>query len=61
MTNADWIRGMTDEELYRNVIAPCSCHATCIGCLMLGRRGKCMTESEEDAVMDWLESEHGEE
>lgn len=57
MTNGDWIRGMTDEELEKNVINPCSSFE-CGGCPMENWRGRCVTEAGKTIAMEWLESEH---
>ena len=63
MTNGDWIRSMTDEELYKNVIAPCYTYDDdCGECLWNNATGRCVISSnvKKDMGMEWLESEHEE-
>lgn len=57
MTNGDWIRSMTDDELEKNVINPCSSYE-CGNCPMRYKRGVCVAESSRTIALEWLESEH---
>lgn len=59
MTNGDWIRSLTDEELYRDVVAPCFTY-DCGGCPWKNAMGRCVINSnnKKDMGMEWLESEH---
>ncbi len=59
MTNADWIRSMTDEELAIEVLNSCDGRATCAGCPWKDARGKCVFESGKGMAMEWLEMERG--
>lgn len=59
MTNGDWIRGMTDEELYKNMVSPCDNYG-CGDCPWNNQMGKCMMGAKKDVAMEWLESEHAE-
>lgn len=59
MTNGDWIRGMTDEELEEKVFNVCN-HFSCGKCPIRNARGKCALNTDEDITMAWLESEHEE-
>lgn len=60
MTNGDWIRRMTDEELEKYVISPCYKYDICEECPMLDHFGRCVAEAEGSVVLDWLGSEHEE-
>lgn len=60
MTNGDWIRSMTDEELEKYVISACRNYAVCWECPMLDSLGRCVAGAERSAVLEWLESEHEE-
>lgn len=64
MTNGDWIRGMTDEELARHVINPCI-HYECGECPWKNARGKCVFNAgvrgkcaADNMAMEWIESGH---
>lgn len=59
MTNGDWIRGMTDEELTRDVIIPCHSYE-CDECPLRNWRGVCLFDADKNTVLEWLESEHRE-
>lgn len=62
MTNGDWIRSLTDEELYRNVVAPCFTY-DCGECPWRNAMGRCVINFSSDRKeigMAWLESEHEE-
>lgn len=59
MTNGDWIRSLTDEELAKNVINPCS-NYECGVCPMRDKRGRCVVECGSrcyDIAMEYFESE----
>ncbi len=59
MTNGDWIRSMTDEELEKYMLNQCN-NFDCWGCPMMNGRGKCVIGTDKDTAMEWLESEHEE-
>lgn len=57
MTNGDWIRSLTDEELEKYVINPCK-NYECGECPMYNMRGRCVVEAGKAIAMEWLESEY---
>ncbi len=57
MTNGDWIRSLTDEELEKHIIHPCH-NFKCGECPMKDGRGKCVAEAGQAIAMEWLESEY---
>ena len=44
MTNGDWIRSLTDEELEKNVLNPCK-YFECGECQLRNERGRCVVDS----------------
>lgn len=61
MTNGDWIRSLTDEELEKNVLNPCK-YFECGECQLRNERGRCVVDStgKSKITMEWLESGHEE-
>lgn len=56
MTNGDWIRSLTDEELEKHIIHPCH-NFKCGGCQLANERGKYVLEQSKTIALEWLESE----
>ena len=56
MTNGDWIRSMTDEELEEKVLNVCN-NFSCTVCHMKNFRGKCVLSTDKGITLEWLESE----
>mgnify|MGYP001030802318 CR=1 FL=1 len=56
MTNGDWIRGLTDEELEKIVLHPCHIFE-CGECPLTNGRRECVLKQGRIKAMAWLESE----
>lgn len=51
MTNGDWIRSLTDEELEKHIIHPCH-NFKCGGCQLANERGKCVLEQSKTIALE---------
>ncbi len=61
MTNYDWIKSMSPEEMARTILNPCD-HYKCEDCPLKNHDMRCIINSNygqsDVAALEWLGSEH---
>ncbi len=64
MTNYDWIKSMSPEEMAKTILNPCD-HYSCENCPLKNSERRCVLNSyygkSDAAALEWLESEREEE